>query len=52
MMVWGCHGLERHRHSIYNLLDHIENGLVLVEPDVMIRYCHGLKSDTLGIFEE
>ena len=34
------------------LLNHIENGLVLVQPYIMIRDGHGLKSDLFGIFEE
>ena len=31
------------------LLHHVENRLVLVEPDVMIRYCHRLKNVNIKI---
>ena len=37
-----------HNHS----LDHVENRLVFVQPYVMVRYRHCLKSHTLGVFEE
>lgn len=33
-------------------LDHVQNGLVLVEPHVMIRDRHGLESNRFGVLEE
>ena len=35
-----------------HLLDHIKNGFVFVEPDIMVGDGHGLECDTLGILEE
>ena len=35
-----------------HVLDHVEDGSVLVEPHVVIRYCHGLESDFFGVFEK
>lgn len=37
-----------HRYLLY----HIQNGFILVQPHVMIRYCHSLKSNRFGIFEK
>ena len=37
---------------INHLLDHVENGAIFVEPNVMIGYCHCLERDFLGIFEK
>lgn len=33
-------------------LDHVQNGLVFVEPHVVVGYRHGLKDDGLGVLEE
>ncbi|GIY03701.1 uncharacterized protein CDAR_526941 [Caerostris darwini] len=35
-----------------SLLDHVENGFVAVQPDVMVGYRHFLESDPLGVLEE
>ena len=35
-----------------NSLDHVENGAIFVEPNVMIGYCHSLERDFLGVFEK
>ena len=34
-----------------NLLDHVENLLCPVEPDIVVRYGHCLEGDLLGILE-
>ena len=38
--------------SFGNSLDHVEYGLVLVEPEVVVWYGHGLERDLLGVLEE
>ncbi len=35
-----------------DLLDHVENALILVEPDVVVRYGDILESDFFGVFEK
>ena len=35
-----------------NLLDHVEDGLVFPQPDVVVRYRHRLKCDILGVLEK
>jgi hypothetical protein len=39
------------QHNQWHLLDDVENSLVLVQPQVMVGYCHGLERDLFGIFE-
>ena len=39
------------KHNQWHLLDDVENSLVLVQPQVMVGYCHGLERDLFGIFE-
>jgi len=38
--------------SAYNLLDHVEDALVLVEPNVMIGNGNVLKSDFFSVLEK
>jgi hypothetical protein len=40
------------RTNNLDLLDHVEDGFVLVEPDVVVGHCHLLEGDLFGIFEE
>lgn len=35
-----------------HLLDHIQDCLVLVQPHVVIWYCHRLEGDGFGVFEK
>jgi hypothetical protein len=39
------------KHNQWHLLDDVENSFVLVQPQVMVGYCHGLERDLFGIFE-
>lgn len=34
------------------LLDHVKNGFVLPQPNVMVRDCHGLKRDVFRVLEK
>ena len=38
-------------HVLCNILDHVENLLCPVEPDIVVRYGHCLEGDLLGILE-
>jgi hypothetical protein len=38
--------------QIFDLLDHVEDGFVLVEPDVVVGHGHLLEGDLFGVFEE
>ena len=42
--------LSDYRHDLYSL-DHVEDGLVVMEPDVVVRDCHLLEGDLFGVFE-
>ena len=41
-----------HTYNKRYLLYHIKNSAVLVQPHIMVRYGHCLKSNFLGIFEK
>ncbi len=38
--------------QVHNSLDHVEYGLVLPQPDVVVGYGHGLEGDALCVLEE
>jgi hypothetical protein len=44
--------LNHQSNSLINLLDHIKDGSVLVEPNIVVRDGHGLECDLLGVFEK
>jgi hypothetical protein len=44
--------LTEHKQDDFNLLDHVEDRFVFVEPDVVIGNCHRLKGDLLCVLEK
>ena len=49
--VFHWDGMAWHRDHV-NLLHHVQNSLVFIQPHVVVGNSHGLKCDSLGILEK